>query len=296
MDIHEALAEYDGDVVIYFGDISRDGYKMVCDLLEEKQDKKHRVCLVPATYGGDPDAAFRIARAFGHYYDHVDVLIVDICKSAGTLLCVGADRLIFGDRGELGPLDIQLSKPDEMFERVSGLAIAQAVSAIETQMLNSFQSYWISIRNGARLRTKLAADIAAKLVENLLSPISARIDPMTLGEHQRAMQVAYDYGEILSARSRNIKNGGLLKIVRDYPSHGFVIDRAEARTIFEVVESPRGPTEVFYRAARRAIDDGAFSGYPWVFDLSSLPAVDDDEPADPHDSDKDKDNEEKLGE
>jgi len=277
MEIREALEQYDGDVIFYYGGISRAGYSKICDLLEEKKEKSTKVCLIPATYGGDPDAAFRIARAIGHHYEVVEVLIVDHCKSAGTLLCIGADRLIFGNRGELGPLDIQLSKPDEMFESISGLAIAQALSAIETQMLGSFQSYWISIRNGARLRTKLAADIAAKLVESLLSPISARIDPMTLGEHQRAMQVAFDYGERLAARSKNLRPDGLLRIVRDYPSHGFVIDRAEAREIFNVVDSPSGPTQIFYEAARRAIDDGAFSGEPWVFDLANLKSPDEPE-------------------
>ena len=38
------------------------------------------------------------------------------CKSAGTLLLIGATSLIISDRGELGPLDVQLSKPDEIFE------------------------------------------------------------------------------------------------------------------------------------------------------------------------------------
>src|SRR5690606_3014909 len=118
------------------------------------------VCLVLITYGGDPDAAYRIARASNHHFKEVEILIPDICKSAGTLLCVGAKRLIFGDRGELGPLDIQLSKPDELHESMSGLDIIQAINALQNQVLDSFRTYLVDIRLGSRIRTKTAAEIA----------------------------------------------------------------------------------------------------------------------------------------
>lgn len=38
-------------------------------------------------------------------------------------MCIGAYKSVFGNRGELRPLDIQLSKPEEMLESMPGLGI-----------------------------------------------------------------------------------------------------------------------------------------------------------------------------
>jgi len=261
------MIDYDADVILYFGDIDRIGYNELSTLLENNAKKKDRICLVPVTYGGDPNAGFRIARALSHHYTDVEILVADVCKSAGTLLCIGSHRLIFGDRGELGPLDIQLSKPDEMFESMSGLDIIQALSAIETQALDSFRTYWVDIRGGSRLRTKLAADIAAKLTESFIAPIAAKIDPVTLGEHQRAMQIAYDYGERLDDAVNSLKPQALVNLVSRYPSHGFVIDRKEARTIFNKVTSPIGAQIDIYNLARELISQMPMPPQPVVLDL-----------------------------
>lgn len=191
--LESAVQSYDGDIFLYHGDVTRNGYHDLSDLLEKRQletSKSKKACLILNTFGGDPDAGYRIARALRCHYEELEILVSDICKSAGTLICIGADKLVFGDRGELGPLDIQLSKPDEMFENMSGLALSQAVEAMKEEMLSSFKGYLVDIRGGSRLRTKLAADISVKLSESLISPIVAKIDPITVGEHQRAMQIA----------------------------------------------------------------------------------------------------------
>lgn len=59
---------------------------------------------------GDPNAGYRIGRALQHNYDDVTLLVVGPCKSAGTLIAIAANKLVIGDMGELGPLDIQLKK------------------------------------------------------------------------------------------------------------------------------------------------------------------------------------------
>lgn len=262
------VEKYDGDVYLYYGDISRAGYGHLSGVFEAKADKKDKVCLILITHGGDPDAAYRIARATNHHYKNFEILIPDICKSAGTLVCIGAHKLIFGDRGELGPPDIQISKPDEMFESMSGLDIIQALNALQNQVLDSFRSYLIDIRNGSRLRTKLAADIAAQLAGVFIAPISAKIDPVTLGEHQRAMQIAYDYGERLSGMANSLLDDALVKLVSSYPSHGFVIDRKEAATLFKNVEAPSEMTRGLYIWARQLVAAMSVRQDPLVVDVS----------------------------
>lgn len=266
----ETLEKYDGDVVLYYGGICRIGYQKVSDVLENIPTKKNKVCLVLVTYGGDPDAAYRIARALNHHFKEVEILIPDICKSAGTLVCIGAHKLIFGDRGELGPLDIQLSKPDEMFESMSGLDIIQALNALENQVLTSFRNYLVDIRGGSRLRTRLAAEIATKLADGFVAPIAAKIDPVTLGEHQRAMQIAYDYGDRLNKVTSSLKTDALIQLVSGYPSHGFVIDRKEAGSLFKCVERPDEATIELYRWALGLLPNVPYQESPLVCNLVEM--------------------------
>lgn len=253
--IKKAISKYPGNAYLYFGNVNRYGYSKLSSILESRNGKKDKACLILITYGGNPDAAYRIARALRHHYKTFEILIADLCKSAGTLICIGADRLIFGDRGELGPLDVQISKPDELFENMSGLALTQALDSLQASILSSFREYLIDIRGNGGLKTRLAAELATKLAASFVSPIAARIDPLTLGEHERAIQIGYSYGERLNEMACSLKPGSLKRLVGDYPSHSFVIDRKEASDIFHQVVKPDETTKYLYLWARMIVED-----------------------------------------
>jgi hypothetical protein len=224
------------DTYVYSGEISRPGYLQLCNVIEPKSESCR---LVLSTPGGDPDAAFRIARALIHHYQKgFSLLVPDICKSAGTLVAVGATELIICDQGELGPLDVQLSKPDELVERTSGLDIMQGLNVLREEVLSSFRKYLLDVTYGTRISVKTSADMAVKLVTALFSPIYSQIDPIRLGEIQRAISIANHYGDRLIEHGKNVKSSGLRKLIMGYPSHSFVIDRREAKSIFKIVRSP----------------------------------------------------------
>ena len=226
------------DLMVYSGGIERDGYFKVCDLLASRRPKQPHVLLVLATLGGDPHAGFRLARALRHNYSQLHVLVPGLCKSAGTLVVTGATELIIADTGELGPLDVQVAKRDEVFEFGSGLDIMQACNYLQSQALTAYRDYLIEMRMGAGMSTKMAAEIAASLVGQLYSPVAAQVDPLRLGEMYRAMQIAHAYGERLNEYNDNLKAGALEDLVSGYPAHGFVIDRREAKRLFKRVRKP----------------------------------------------------------
>ncbi len=271
-ELYQEILDSEYDVYCYYGQINRHGYHQLSETIEIKTSLKEKVCLILCTVGGDPDAGFRMARALNHYYNSVEILIPDICKSAGTLVCIGAHKLIFGDRGELGPLDIQISKPDEMFESMSGLNIAQAINALQNETLEAFRSYLVDIRTGSKISTKMAADIATKMAEGFIKPIAGKIDPIMLGEHQRAMTIAIEYGERLNKMTESLHLNGLNDLVARYPSHNFVIDRREARELFKQVEKPSDIFVKLYYTGRLLIDKGFTGGLesPFILDLSSI--------------------------
>ncbi|MFP1590459.1 hypothetical protein ACLB1M_00215 [Escherichia coli] len=103
----------------------------------------------------------------------------------------------------------------------------------------------------------MSADIAAKLTEAIISPMASQIDPIKLGEHQRAMNIALSYGERLNSHSKNLKESSLGKLITSgYPAHGFVIDRKEARELFNHVESPTDFAANLYEVLGEMISSG----------------------------------------
>ena len=251
------------DVYVYAGAISMGGYELMCERLSN--GKQHeRALLVLATPGGDPHAGFRIARAMQHVYDKFDVLVPRYCKSAGTLVALGANSLYLDDMSELGPLDIQVKKNDEVVGRNSGLDIIQAVNYLQNQTLIAFQSYLGSLTQDVGLSTKVASDISSRLTTGLFEPISAQIDPVRLAEMQRATEVAFEYGSRLAHTGTNLKSSGLTQLVNGYPSHGFVIDRKEAKTIFNRVHKPEGFLAQFSQAVRDATEGNINAKQPIV--------------------------------
>lgn len=185
------------------------------------------------TYGGDPHAAFRIGRCLRHHYSEVRLAIPSYCKSAGTLIAIAANDLAIGDLGELGPLDLQVTKPSDVMERGSGLDYMQGLQVALMHAHQAFGLFMEVRRAGLRLPTKQAGELATNMAIGMVAPLYAQIDPNRIGEMQRAIQIAKEYGERLDEYAKNLNVGALEKMVADYPSHSFVIDRKEAKQLFK---------------------------------------------------------------
>ena len=197
--------------------------------------RNNNVVLILTTYGGDPDAAYRIARFLKHHYQKFILFVFGPCKSAGTLIALGADEIIMSTFGELGPLDIQLAKEDEFTSTASGLDYFHAMLMLKQHAFNFFEEYFLSLKmaSGGIITTKTAAEIASTITIGLFSPITSQIDPFKLGEVQRAMKIAAEYGQRLSNNIDAIR-----KLGTEYPSHSFIIDYREAKEIFKNVREP----------------------------------------------------------
>ena len=229
--------KYNADVILYSGEIENSIADQLIDLARHP-DRKENIFLMLTTRGGSPDAAYRMTRCLKRQYKKITLYIYGICKSSGTLVSVGAHEIILSDFGEFGPLDIQLGKRDELFETVSGLNITQALNSLNTRAQDVFRSTLVDLKNGSRgqLSTKLAADIASNLAIGLYEKIYAQIDPAQLGSIERSINIASDYCKRL--RTENVKLDTIDRLVSGYPSHNFVIDLEEAKTLFNCVRMP----------------------------------------------------------
>ena len=196
--------------------------------------------LILVTEGGNADAAFRIARCLQERYESYSVFVTGWCKSAGTIIALGASELIVSDHGEMGPLDVQLSRKDELFETQSGLTVTSALATLHNQAFSAFENFMLDIklRAGSSITTHTAMEIASGLATGLLSGVYAQIDPMHVGEAGRANRVGKQYGEMLIAKSQNSTSKNLERLINAYSSHAFVIDRREAAELFNRVREP----------------------------------------------------------
>lgn len=227
--------DIEADVYFYNGGVSR-RRDLDCVQCVHGHKGRDKAILIPVTNGGDPDAGFKITRYFQDRYDSFTVLVSGMCKSAGTLMAIGAHELAFTPFGELGPLDIQLSKVDR-FETESGLSIQDALDTLEDRAKLSFYKMtqdYVRANNGL-LSFAMASKAASDFVTQLYAPILSRIDPEEVGARSRSMRIAVEYGKRLAIKSRNLKPDALEKLAETYSSHSFVIDMMEASLLFERV-------------------------------------------------------------
>lgn len=235
-----ALAQAtDSDVILINAGMDRTNETKFVDKCN-KEARRTNAVVVIVTNGGDADAAYRIARCLQLRYRKITALITGQCKSAGTLLAIGAHELAFSPHGELGPLDVQLRKSDDMWAATSGLTVMNAFTALQSKSEEAFADFAtnIKLRSGGSVTFKTAADIATKLTVGLFQHIYQQVEVMHLGEAARAMKIAEEYGQRLDQVADNLRSANsLATLVAGYPSHSFVIDMVEAMTIFKNVRN-----------------------------------------------------------
>lgn len=256
------LSESASDAFLLSGSINDSIADRFIKLIRDREKRSDKVAIFLTTYGGDPDAAYRIARALRKNYKRVKILIPGVCKSAGTLVTLAADELSFSCFGEIGPLDTQINKPDELLSRHSGLDIIQSMDSITRGTFDCFETHMLKIiqASSGAISTKVASEIAIQLTTGMIAPITGQIDPVRLGSAQRAIDIARAYGKRLSTMSGNLKPDALDQLINSYPTHSFVIDHDEAKELFtrvdEFTENEENVYKLFEAFTRNPAPDG----------------------------------------
>jgi hypothetical protein len=197
--------------------------------------KRENAALVLCTDGGSPDSAFQMARKLKSSYKKLTLYVFGKCKSAGTLIALAADEIVMSEFGQFGPLDIQLSGKDEVYGQTPALDVKQALTTIAKLNADNFLECFYKLQPGRIVSTKTAAAVAEALALGLSGPIAHQIDPILIGRVDRSMQIAEAYINRLHPGFDETKKKN---IISGYPSHSFVIDFLEAKSIFSSVRCP----------------------------------------------------------
>lgn len=220
--------------------VSDDFYSVI-----EKNKKNENVLVIMTTHGGYAEEAYRMMRDIQRAYKKITVMVVGDCYSAGTIFCLGANEIIMGNHGELGPIDAQLQKEDDLMQ-MSGISYSEVIRylTVTSTMIFMQQFEQFKMRNKIPLSTRTASSIAEKITIGMLKPIFAQIEPVKLGEVVRAQNIGTGYSTRLMVKNyqQNEINLILARLATSYPAHNTIIDFEEAKRLgLRVVELSKQP-------------------------------------------------------
>lgn len=250
-----AVAEkYDSRVVVYSGDIDNIGVGRLLESLRLDDSTRPNTFLILTTNGGQADAAYRIARLLQLVSERFYLFVPERCKSAGTLLALGANEIIMSPIAELGPLDVQLVQRNEIDRIRSGLVVHTALKGLADETLRAYEQMMLQIKYKSRgsVSFEVASQIAASITTGVMSSVYAQVKPEDLGRDLRDLHVATAYGERLVEHGENVKHGAVRHLVEDYPTHSFIIDASEAKTLFKKVSEPLAEATALIRILNSA--------------------------------------------
>lgn|GEM_PF-1844519 len=202
-------------------------------------DKNGKIVLVLNSPGGDIDAAYSLCQILRSKCQYFEIVVPMWAKSAATLLCLAADKILMTPMAELGPLDVQVREPGEVNFK-GALDEYQAIMHVRQEAFSTFDHAVRLILHGSGMDIRDILAPAGNFVSNLVSPLYNQIDPVKLGRRARQLDIGYQYalrilkkyGEFEDYSCDLVAN----KIVYGYPSHSFAINFEELKSLHLNVE------------------------------------------------------------
>jgi hypothetical protein len=192
-----------------------------------------RISLLLHTNGGDPLTAWRLTNLVRTFADEFEVLIPSRALSAGTLIAIGADKIVMSKQAALGPIDPSVNLPLNPTVNIGGQTKLVPVS------VEAVRGYLDAARE--ELGIKGEAQLTSVLVD-----LASRIHPLVIGQIFRSRaQIRYLADKLLQRQVSDAekKNSIVAFLCSDSGSHDYTINRREAADMGLNVEKP---TEELY--------------------------------------------------
>lgn len=191
--------------------------------------------------GGSAHAAYQVVEMLHLHTNRWNACVPFFAKSAATLLCIGANRIVLGEHAELGPLDVQMpeEKRPGKWEYGSALNPFKTLEQLQSFALEALQSAMTFIVDRYEMGYDESLRHAVSFVEATAGPLVSRLDPDKLGAYSRELAVAAEYAQRILHRYTNWSDDKIdqlvQKLVYGYPSHEYIIDYHELHELgFEV--------------------------------------------------------------
>lgn len=220
--------------------ITDEDYEMLHTLIAGSEDiQERKILFVIHSPGGDPLAAEKIINLLSEFSDNdYWVLIPGTAKSAATMICFGASRIVLSSLSELGPIDLQIFEEDSVrptssiitaYDKLIEMGINLGEDQNVEPVLQQLQYFDPSEIEYYRQINNLAGDIAKKVLkkcmmkESELEDIEKTIEIFTNPEksiiHERPIYYSdikeMDKQKFFDIQCVNV-NDDIWKIVTEY--------------------------------------------------------------------------------
>lgn len=194
--------------------------------------EKNPVALLVDSPGGFAPYAYQIATILRNHCGGFIVIVPRYAKSAATLLALGADTILLGRHGELGPLDAQFEDP-EREEYLSALDEVQALERLHAFALGAIDRTMYLLLQRTKKKVETLLPMTLRFVSDMMCPLFKSIDAVHYTQMSRALKVAEGYAIRLLQNRYPLETAERIArhLVENYPEHGFVIDASEAVAI-----------------------------------------------------------------
>lgn len=222
---------------VYFGGI---GGINVVRVRRSLQDTPHsaEVDIILQSGGGQADDAYRLIRTFREKFDIVNVVIPFWAKSAATIFTLGASRVVLGDFGELGPIDVQVKKDDDTDPEgqwSSALNVQASLLQIEARSRQGMLEMFNQLRSKKKVTEEILKIGRKPLAEMLLDysakfyqPLLQKVETIELGTMTRSLDVGRMYAKRILTQYSEMEQAKVDNFIDflayDCPDHGYVVD------------------------------------------------------------------------
>lgn len=186
-----------------------------------------KLSLLLYTNGGDTAAAWRLINLLHTFCDDLEVIIPAKALSAGTLISLGANRLVMTKQAALGPIDPSVN------HALSPL-VPNAPHARVPVSVEAVRGYLDEAR---------AFGATSEQLTQLLMDLSNKVHPLVLGQIFRSReQIRFLAKKLLVRQVQNPEQSEKIIdfLCAESGSHDYTINRREAKELGLQVETPSG--------------------------------------------------------
>ena len=197
--------------------------------------------------GGELNSCFTVARLLSRWLRNWEALVPAYATSGGTLVCLGASKIVMSERAHLG-----LMGPLQAFfdsERASAFEAVQSLRQLRDIALESIEA-GVEFLMSRKVSSNTALETAVVLARALVEPVVAKIDPSEVARYSADSIMALDYCTRIArpddpARQTQ-RNVDLFGLIKAQSPHECVLDLDTAKAMnFEAVEADMELEDLF---------------------------------------------------
>ncbi len=187
--------------------------------------------------GGDINVAYQIVDLLRMHCIRLTAIIPYFATSAATLLCLGADRIVIDELAHLGPLDTQIWETVEGGNKayVSALNPFKTLEELQKFSLKTLEQAVLLIMGRSGLSVNDSVKHAINFVSIVVEPLLQALNVQKLGEYNRALSVGKEYADRIVEQylpfEPKVRQRLIEKLVYGYPSHDYIINYRELKTL-----------------------------------------------------------------